>query len=200
MKRIFYLGSIIMLMIGLQPNMINAQVPEKLPPQDSIKAANIYVPFLLKYPLLTWARKSPAEFGCMLESHFGYKDSVFNCTRKNYINNGDPCKNTKEYYEGFQMPDKIASHIYPLFKSISLAFEHGDLQDVLIEFNDSLTIDQIKLIFRLPSDRTQFPENIMDLRYGENVGAPNKPINPKYTRWLEIVGFEHMGSADVDCK
>ncbi len=56
--------------------------------------------FLEKYPLMTWMRKNPAEFGCMLENGLSYKDSVFNCSYEEYINNGDPCDSTEEYYEG----------------------------------------------------------------------------------------------------
>jgi len=200
MRYIFHFCSIAMLMSGFQANQISAQVPGKLSSRDSIKVSTIYVPFLMQYPLTTWPRKNPAVFGCMLESHFGYKDSMFNCARSNYVNKGDPCKNTKEYYEGLQIPDNISSLIYPLFKTITLDFEHGNLQNVSIEFNDSIAIDMIKMTFRLPSDRNQFPDNIMDIRYGENVSAPNKPRNPRYTRWLEIVGFDHIGSGDVDCK
>jgi hypothetical protein len=163
-------------------------------------APNVNSDILSKYPLITWLRKSPVEISCMLESQLGYKDPVFNCARKNYVNKGDPCKKTKEYYEGLQIPDNLAPKIHPLFKTITLAFEHGNLQMVTIEFNDSIAIDQIKELFNLPSERSKFPDNIMYIRYGENVSASNKPTDPKYTRWLEIVGFDHLGAGDVDCK
>ena len=119
------------------------------------------MPLVVKYPFVTWLRKSPVEISCILESELGYKDKVFNCGHKNYVNKGDPCKNTKEYYEGLHIPDYLAPHIYPFIKTISLAFEHGNLQDLRIEFKDSISIDQIKQIFGLPRDRKHFPDNIM---------------------------------------
>ena len=200
MKHVLHLCALILLMSGFQANKISAQASVKELLQDSSDRDKPQSPFLTKYPLITWARKSPAEIGCMLEAELGYKDKVFNCGRKNYVNKGDPCKKTKEYYEGVQIPDHLAPKIFPLFKTITLAFEHGALQDMTIEFNGSMTVDKIKELFTLPSDSSRFPDNIMDIRYGDNVSAPNKPTDPGYTRWLEIIGFEHMGSADVDCK
>lgn len=200
MKYIFYFCAIIMLMSGFGVNKINAQTPEGHPSPDSVNARNIYSAILSEYPLITWLRKSPVEISCMLESQLGYIDPVFKCGNKNYVNKGDPCKKTKEYYEGLQIPDNVAFHIYPLFKTITLAFEHGNLQDLSIEFNDSMTIDKIKELFNLPSERNKFPDNIMYIWYGENISASNKPTDPKYTRWLTIVGFDHLGAGDVDCK
>ncbi len=197
MKHTFYLYSAILFINSFYSNSITAQIPEIKSKHASIDTSNV---LLTKYPLITWLRKSPVEISCMLESELGYKDKAFNCGHKNYVNKGDPCKKTKEYYEGLQIPGYLAPHIYPLIKTISLAFEHGDLQDLSIEFKDSISIDLIKQIFRLPSDRGHFPDNITYIYYGENVTALNKPVDPQYTRWLDIVGFDHMGAGDVDCK
>ena len=200
MRHTFYLCMIILLISGLYSNITTAQISEIRPRQASMDTSNISMSFVAKYPLVTWLRKSPIEISCMLESELGYKDKAFNCGHKNYVNKGDPCKKTKEYYEGLQIPGYLAPHIYPLIKTISLAFEHGDLQDLSIEFKDSISIDLIKQIFRLPSDRGHFPDNITYIYYGENVTALNKPVDPQYTRWLDIVGLDHMGAGDVDCK
>ena len=167
---------------------------EKEPVKKEIESA-----FLKKHPLATWLRKTPAEIGCMLEEEFSYKDSVFNCSYKNYENKGDPCKNTKEYYEGIEFPANLTSKISPLIKDLVFDFEHGNLREIRITFKDSIAIEKVKEIFNLPVKK-DFPENIMDIYYGENVYSKDKPVNPNYTRWLNIVGFEHMGAGDVDCE
>jgi len=154
---------------------------------------------LSRYPLLTWARKTPVEIGCMLEKEFSYRDSVFNCDYKNYVNKGDPCKKTDEYYEGLKFPIEWASKIDRSIKDITFDFEHGNLREITIMFQDSLLKNQIIQKFNLPLARTNFPDNIMDIGYGENIFSKEKPINQNYTKWLTITGFEHMGAGDVDC-
>ncbi len=94
------------------------------------------------------------------------------------------------------IPDSLFSKINPSIKDIRLEFEHGSLREVEITFKDSMLISDIKTRFAL-SDTV--PENIMEMHYGDNIGSKNKPVNPKYTRWLTIYGFEHMGAGDVDC-
>ncbi len=166
---------------------------------DSTKAINQESTFIGKYPLITWLRKNPAEFGCMLETEFGYRDSIFNCDYKNYENDGDPCKNTKEYYEGIEFPDGLVGKIHPLIKNIRLEFERGSLRELTVTFKDSILKSEIKKYFNLPLDKSKFPQNIQDIKYGENVYSNDKPVNENYTRWLNIIGFEHMGRGDVDC-
>lgn len=155
--------------------------------------------FLSEYPLVSWARKSPVEIGCMLESEFSYRNSVFNCDYKKYSNDGDPCVNTKEYYEGLEFPAHLVSKVHPLIKDITLDFEHGDLREIAITFSDSIRKDRVRKLFNLPEE-SEYPENIMQILYGENVYSKDKPVNPEYTRWLTITGFEHMGAGDVDCE
>ena len=152
---------------------------------------------LTKHPLTTWMRKSPAEIGCLLESELSYKDSVFNCSYEEYINNGDPCDSTVEYYEGVHIPDSLFSKIHSSIKDIRLEFEHGSLRELEITFKDSILITDVKNLFDLPDT---IPENVMEIHYGDNIGSKDKPINPNYTRWLTIYGFEHMGAGDVDCE
>lgn len=154
---------------------------------------------LSRYPLITWARKSPVEIGCMFEKEFSYRDRVFNCNNINYVNNGDPCKNTEEYNEGILFPVEFASKVNPLIKDIALKFEHGSLQELSITFKDSLLKDRIQQLFILPTTQSAFPDNVMEISYGENIFSAEKPSNPNYTKWLTIVGFEHVGAGEVDC-
>ncbi len=170
---------------------------------DSLSATNSQrsdSSFLVKHPLLTLMRKNPVEIGCILQSEFNYRDSVFNCDYKNYVNKGDPCKNTTEYYEGIQVPANLIKKIDPSIKEIHLDFEHGSLREISITFDDSLHKDKIREIFNLPSQGSQLPDNVMNIDYGENTYSNDKPINPNYTRWLIITGFDHMGAGDVPCK
>jgi len=190
MKILFSFIAVILLLISCQnsTNASNAN-PEK---------AQVQTPSLIsKHPVMTWMRKSPVEIGCMFETELAFKDSVFNCSYKNYVNKGDPCKNSDAYYEGPRFPNTLANKIHPSIKEVTLNFEQGSLQELDITFNDSMLISDIKNIFKL-SDT--LPENVMSINYGENVDSKDKPVNPKYTRWLSLIGFEHMGAGDVDCE
>ena len=167
--------------------------------QDTAKAQQIRSAMLTEYPLLTWLRKSPVDISCMLESQLGYQDRAFRCGTK-YVNKGDPCKKTKEYYEGLQIPENIVPKIHPMIKSISLSFEHGELQQVTIEFKDSMIIGRIRSLFAIPANRNQLPANVMDISYGEDLAIARRPDDLRYSSMLDITGFDHMGSGDVDCK
>jgi hypothetical protein len=76
-----------------------------------VKAKEEAPALIIKYPLTGWLMKNPAEIGCMLEQELAYKDSVFNCSYKNYVNKGDPCKNIKAYYEGVVFPNALAAKV-----------------------------------------------------------------------------------------
>lgn len=155
--------------------------------------------FLSRYPLLTWAKKNPVEIGCMFEKEFSYRDTIFNCNYKNYVNKGDPCKNTKEYYEGINFPVELASKVNSSIKDINLEFEHGKLRQISITFKDSLLKNEIHQIFNLPTARKDFPDNVMEIQFDENIFSEEKSINTNYTKRLTITGFEHIGSGEVDC-
>lgn len=172
----------------------------KTPNYESEKSANLSSDFLLKYPLLTLMRKTPAEIGCMLETEFSFRDPVFNCDNKNYVNNGDPCIKTEEYYEGVKIPPNLIKKISPVIQDINLSFEHGNLQKIAITFDNILSKDEIRQTFNLPLDESKFPNNIMAISYGENIISADKPTDPNYTKWLSITGFEHIGAGDVNCK
>jgi hypothetical protein len=162
--------------------------------------ANDSTSILEKYPVLTWLRKNPAEIGCMIESELHYRDSVFNCDYKNYKNKGDPCNHEKEYYEGVHMPDSVAEKIHPLIMQCLMDFEAGSLQQLSITFKDSLPINRIKELFQLPVQKDSLPENVISIDFGEDISSKDKPVSSGYTRWLVIIGFEHMGAGDVDCE
>jgi len=145
-------------------------------------------------------RKNPAEIGCILQQELNYRDSIFNCDFKNYKNKGDPCNHEQEYYEGVHIPDSVAEKIQPFIREFLMDFEGGSLQQLSITFKDSLPIDKIKELFHLPTQKDSLPENVISIDFGENISSKDKPVNTGYTRWLVIIGFEHMGAGDVDCE
>ena len=144
-------------------------------------------------------RKTPVEIGCMLQSEFNYRDSVFNCDYKNYVNKGDPCKKIKEYYEGIVIPENLIRKIHPLIKLINLDFEHGNLREITITFEDSLLKTKIREIFNLPANG-KLPANVIGINYGDDIFSKDKPVNSNFTRWLVITAFDHTGAGDVGCE
>jgi hypothetical protein len=127
-----------------------------------------------------WPRSRVDDFGCFLEKTFGYVDKKFNCRLKNYINKGDPCKNTTAYYEGPTFPENKAKEVHPLAKSIELSWEHGELQNLIITLNKKMTDAEVRKTFTLSE------------------AASIQQCGLKNTCIL-LVGFDHMGAGDVDC-
>ncbi|MNT30704.1 hypothetical protein D3C72_1665120 [compost metagenome] len=152
------------------------------------------------YPILSWAGKNPAEIGCIIEKHFDYRDSIFNCDHNNYINKGDPCVLTDAYYEGIQFPSALTSKISPLIKDIGLSFENGSLQEIVVTFKDSIAKNKLEELFQLPKDKVKLPEDIMRIDYGDNIYSSDKPVDTNYTKWLTITAFEHISAPDMDCE
>jgi hypothetical protein len=157
-------------------------------------------PFLTRHPVLSWMRMTPVEVGCMFQTEYGWRDSVFNCDYKNYVNKGDPCKNDKEYYEGVDIPDSISEKVNPAISELLMDFEHGNLQQLVISLKDSMEVNKAKELFRLPSSKETLPDNVLSVDYGQDMVTPDKPVSSNYTKAIVIIGFEHMGSGDVDCE
>jgi len=123
------------------------------------------------------------EFGCMMEKTFGYRDERFNCSLKNYVNNGGPCENTDEYYEGPEFPENLVKKVHPWMKTIQLSWEGGTLQSTLFTFDGEFTEEQILNEFGINPEA--LPDNI------NWVNAENST--------LSIEGFMHMGAGDGGC-
>ncbi len=148
--------------------------------------------FLANHNVLSWPRMTAGDFGCYIEMTFKVRDKKFNCGLKHYVNHGDPCKHPETYQEGPVFPNSVASRIHPLVKSVNLRWEHGDLQAISLTFTKKLRRDDIARIFALPtafSYPKEYP-NIMtiDIQDCTRDGT-----------CLEIQGFDHIGSGDMEC-
>jgi hypothetical protein len=97
-----------------------------------VEAADARPSLPTKTDLLSWPRRRADVFGCFLEQVFGHRDRRFNCSRKGYVNEGDPCKKTKAYYEGPVFPKSKAKEVHPLLNTIDLEWEHGELRAVTL--------------------------------------------------------------------
>jgi hypothetical protein len=134
--------------------------------------------------ILSWLRMSPDKFGCMLETTFGYRDERFNCSLKGYKNNGDPCIDYKEYYEGPEFPQNLVKKVHPHLESIGLFWEGGMLQHLWLSFDNKPTQAQICADFGIDPNRNY--KNIM------SIDADNGS--------LSIQGFDHTGAGDINCE
>jgi hypothetical protein len=140
--------------------------------------------------LLSWPRTRADVFGCFLEKSFGVRDIRFNCSLKGYVNNGDPCKNPDAYDEGPAFPAGKESLIDSAVSSVSLSWEHGELQSVSLELKKKMTPARVRKLFRLPEKMDGTRENVLSVDI-QDCG--------KNSTCLEIQGFDHMGAGDVDC-
>lgn len=139
--------------------------------------------------VLTWPRSNAADFGCFLEKELGHSDKKFNCGLKNYKNQGDPHKNTKEYYEGPNFPEGKASKIHKDIDQIHLDWEHGELQNVSLHLVKKMTDAEVRKTFKLPNSDNRPRPNINSISI-EQCGLK--------TTCLSFEGFEHQGAGDVE--
>ena len=152
-----------------------------------------------KYNILSWPRMDVAAFGCYLEKELNYRDKKFNCSLTDYSNQGDPCDRTEEYYEGPLFPEDKAGLVHGSIESIRIEYEHGDIREVHIEFKTNMLVRDIQKIFRLPEKAEDFPENVISIQYDENIYSKEKDPDPRYSKWLTITGFDHIGAGESDC-
>ncbi|MDR3447177.1 MULTISPECIES: hypothetical protein [unclassified Dyella] len=149
----------------------------------------------------SWLRMSPADYGCFTEKTLGYRDTRFNCALKGYQNRGDICKTPDAYYEGPEFPDRLATDVHPLATRVVLSWEHGNLQAVSITLKGTWSEAQVRQAFHLPRAAASklsiaeqkahaWPQNIMDT----DVQYPTQGQTA-----VTLIGFDHMGAADVGC-
>jgi hypothetical protein len=142
------------------------------------------------HDLLTWPRASADKFGCYMEKSLGYRDPRFNCGLKGYKNVGDPCENTKAYYEGPQFPERPGI-LQPLVMGVQLSWEQGRLQQFTITLMGRMTEKQARQVLNLPPPEIEdLPPNVMgiDVQYPSDV-----------TTAVSVTTFDHMGAGDVEC-
>jgi hypothetical protein len=139
--------------------------------------------------IIPWARAAAPNFGCAMEKNFAYRYPHFNCALKRYRNKGDPCKNPDAYYEGPVFPQSLIQKIHPLVTNVTLSWEHGELQGILLTLKGQFSDSEIRRAFKLPLENA-LPENVMRI----DIGHENKGLTDIY-----LMGFDHMGAGDVDC-
>lgn len=147
-----------------------------------------------KGDIVTWPRMRADTFGCYLEEKFGIRDDKFNCALKDYTPSGSSCdENAAAYYEGPRIPDSVAPTIHPLLDSIELNWEHGELQSLTLRCKKRLSQASLREMFSLPSSLSYPKEhpNIVSIAFEEC---------RKNASCLTLVGFEHQGAADVECR
>jgi hypothetical protein len=140
--------------------------------------------------LLSWPRMEASEFGCMLEKKLHFKDKNFNCANVSVKHNwGDPCKDTNAYYSGPVLPENFGKEIDSSIHRVQLAWEHGQLQHMTVEFNKVVTKKEVERIFGFKLSRP----------YPKNVQSVDLKKCSKNASCLSLEGFDHMGAGEWDC-
>jgi hypothetical protein len=111
--------------------------------------------------ILKWPMMQADMFGCMMETHLGYRHEHFNCSLYNYVNKGTPSDNTDEYYDGPQIPENFVKQVHPWMKEILLNWGGGALKTVFFLFDKPYTEEQILTEFGI--DVSNLPENIVEI-------------------------------------
>ena len=145
-----------------------------------------------RHDILTWPGMNPVQFGCYIEKTFGIRDNAFHCSATPYVASGNPCTKGEAYAEGPAFPDAAAEKIHPAIKAIDLNWEHGELQQISINFKRKLSRAEIARMFSLPENFDVPQQKTKFIRiYIQECGSDGN--------CLGIQMFDHMGAGDVDC-
>lgn len=93
--------------------------------------------------ILTWIRMRLADFGCMLETKYGYRDTIYNCRLKNNLAKTDP-NNNKLFYDEIQVPDSLVSRIGNHINKLHLYWVQGVLHQINISFSMAIDTNDLK--------------------------------------------------------
>ncbi len=156
------------------------------------------------HQVLGWPRLRADRFGCMLQRRFGHRDPKFNCDLKGYQPQGDPCHDTRHYYEGPAFPDAAIPAVDPRLEAVELHWEHGELQAATLTFRGKIPVDDLVHRFGLPTlRRTPGDRVLADVAYPkghDNLSHLSIERCGRGVTCLDLEGFEHQGAGDVDCR
>ena len=166
----------------------DAVVVDDLPPVDPLPddEHGSYTPRVALGDPLTWPRATSRQFGCMLEKA-GQRDPTFHCTAPK-PKQGDPCKDVTHYYAGPEFPAALLPRVGHRVRTVTLSWEHGALQNVILQFEPGVDQAAVEAMFQLPAAKARH-ENIT------GVSIQNCPAQCS----LLLIGFDHMGAGDVEC-
>ena len=140
--------------------------------------------------LLSWPRMRADQFGCLLETRHAVRDPRWSCARPDPGPRGDPCLNTRAYYDGPGFPDEAAARLAPGVEGVRLSWEHRDLQSVVIVLRGLLSEADARRRLGLPAVGAALPPNVQ--RIGVQGCARDRTC-------VDLVGFDHMGAGEVEC-
>ncbi len=138
--------------------------------------------------LSTWPRMSAVDFGCMMEKRFGHKDKRYHCGSAPPPD-ANPCTDPGGWGAGPAFPADKASAVGADVDSVSLDWEHGDLQAVNVTLNKGVPLARARGALGLPDDAHK-PSNVQSV-------SVQQCSRDQVCVILE--GFEHMGAGDLDC-
>jgi hypothetical protein len=140
--------------------------------------------------LPTWPRMRAVEFGCLLQTRFGARDPRWNCARPDPGPAGDPCGDTRAYYDGPAFPRAAAGAVAPGVLEVTLAWEHRDLQSAVFVLDGVLPEAEARRRLGLPAAGAPLPPNVQAITVQRCATSRT---------CVDLVGFDHLGAADVEC-
>jgi hypothetical protein len=130
------------------------------------------------------------QLGCLLQTRYGVRDPRWGCARPDPGPLGDPCGDTRAYYDGPSFPAAAAATVAPGVEEVRLSWEHRDLQSVAVVLRGDLDEAEARRRLDLPPPGTPLPPNVQAIIV-QRCGTSRTCV--------DLVGFDHMGAGDVDC-
>ena len=171
----------VLLALAAGPGCPPARAPQTGPPHPTRTVA---------IGLLTWPRMRAVDFGCLLQTRYGLRDPRWNCARPDPGPEGDPCGDTRAYYDGPVFPPAAAREVGPGVLEVRLSWEHRDLQSVAVVLDGDFAEPEARRRLGLPPPGTALPPNVQGITV-QRCGTRRTCV--------DLVGFDHMGAGDVDC-
>ena len=140
--------------------------------------------------LLTWPRMRAVDFGRLLQTRFGVRDPRWSCARPDPGPEGDPCGNTRAYYDGPAFPRAAAGAVAPGVLEITLSWEHRNLLAAALVLDGDLPEAEARRRLGLPAPGVPLPPNVQAITV-QRCGANRTCV--------DLVGFDHMGAGEVEC-
>ncbi|HGM5492446.1 TPA: hypothetical protein ACKP1B_004144 [Serratia fonticola] len=148
--------------------------------------------------IVAWPRMSAPEFGCYLEKNLGHRDKAFNCATRArqllvYKKNFNPCDHSEHFHDGPEFPDSLARKIHPQAKRVTLQWQGGHLQAVIVTLKGKYNAAEVRAAFYLPEEGQELPDNILQVDIDDSNVLHDKPQTETD---LRINGFDFMDAMD----
>ncbi len=137
--------------------------------------------------ILEWPGIDQTRFSCVLEKDLNYENNEYKCSLKPLRTESEICKSEEAFFSGPIFPRSKTGIVHPFVNDISLFWEGGRLQSMIVTLDRILDDITLKRIFKIP-DHTELPKNIKSVNFQECTFGCS---------CIYFEGFEHLSRQSI---